>query len=61
MSNEHLSIGARAALGEHVCRLLLRPVGDIPGGLWSWSVYVDAGITGTGCDRVKADEAKPLV
>jgi hypothetical protein len=48
MSNENLCVGARADSGEHTCKLLLRPVGNIPGGLWSWRIYVDGNVHARG-------------
>lgn len=55
MSNDHLSVGARIASGEHSCRLLLRPRGDIPGGLWSWWVYVDGNVRSRGPGSLRRD------
>jgi hypothetical protein len=48
MKKEDLCIEARAEMGEHTCTLNLRPVGEIPGGLWSWSVYVDGNVHARG-------------
>jgi len=48
MVNDNVSVGARALLGEHVCQLMLRPTGEIPGGLWSWRVYVDGNVQSRG-------------
>lgn len=55
MINTNLSVGSRAALGEHICKLLLRPVGDIPGGLWSWWVYVDGNVHARGPGSLRKD------
>lgn len=55
MSNDNLSVGARAELGEHTCSLLLRPEGEIPGGLWSWWVYVDGNVHSRGPGSMRAD------
>lgn len=55
MSNDSLSVGARAEQGEHTCSLLLRPVGDIPGGLWSWWVYVDGNVHSRGPGSLRKD------
>lgn len=55
MSDDSLSVGARAELGEHICSLLLRPVGDIPGGLWSWWVYVDGNVHSRGPGSLRKD------
>lgn len=44
---------ARIASGEHACELQLRPHDGLPGGLWSWSVYVDGDVhaRAPGCTR----------
>jgi len=55
MSNARLSPGARALAGERLCQLHLRPVGDIPGGLWSWRVYVDGNVHGRGPGSTRKD------
>lgn len=51
----NLSVGARAAAGEHTCKLLLRPVGEIPGGLWSWWIYVDGNVHSRGPGSLRKD------
>jgi hypothetical protein len=43
-------------MGEHVCRLLLRPRNEIPGGLWSWKIYVDGDVHGRGPGSNRKDE-----
>ena len=55
MNKDSLCVGARAAMGEHTCALWLRPVGEIPGGLWSWSVYVDGDIHSRGPGSKRKD------
>jgi hypothetical protein len=55
MNNDSLSVGARAELGEHICSLVLRPVGDIPGGLWSWWVYLDGNVHWRGPGSLRKD------
>ena len=49
------SIGERIDAGESVCRLHLRVVGEISGGLWSWRVYVDGNVHGRGPGSTRKD------
>ena len=56
MNNHPLCNGARVALGERYCRLFLRAVSAIPGGLWSWKVYVDGNIEVRGPGSTRKDE-----
>lgn len=55
MNKDKLCVGARAAMGDHTCTFLLRPVGEIPGGLWSWLVYVDGNVHAGGPGSKRKD------
>lgn len=55
MKKEMLCVGARSTLGEHTCQLMLRPKNDIPGGLWSWWVYVDGNVNARGPGSKRKD------
>lgn len=48
-------VGAR---DEHKCRLLLRDDGHIPGGIWSWKVYVDGNIRNRGPGSTRKEPLK---
>jgi hypothetical protein len=49
---------ALAQRDEHRCMLLLREDGTIPGGLWSWSVYVDGNVHRRGPGSTRRDTLK---
>jgi hypothetical protein len=55
MTDENLSISARAEMGEPVCQLYLRPSAEIPGGLWSWRTYVNGSIHARGPGSTRRD------
>ncbi len=55
MYKDKLCVGARAAMGDHTCALMLRPIGEIPGGLWSWLVYVDGNVHARGPGSKRKD------
>ena len=42
-------------MGEDSCQLRLRPRNVIPGGLWSWSVYVDGNLHARGPGSTRKD------
>ena len=42
-------------MGDHICQLMLRPVGDIPRGLWSWRVYLDGNVISRGPGSKRKD------
>ena len=42
-------------MGDHTCALLLRPIGEIPGELWSWLVYVDGNVHAGGPGSKRKD------
>lgn len=48
MKKENLCVGSRTEMGDHTCKFYLRPVGEIPGGLWSWNVYIDGNVHARG-------------
>lgn len=39
----------------NTCMLWLRPVGEVPGGLWSWRVYVDGNVHARGPGSKRRD------
>lgn len=39
----------------NTCTLWLRPIGEIPGGLWSWRVYVDGNVHARGPGSKRKD------
>ena len=55
MNKDKLCVAARAEMGERTCQLWLRPVGEIPGGLWSWRVYVDGNVHSRGPGSTRRD------
>lgn len=55
MNKEKQCAGTRVEMGEHTCALLLRPMGEIPGGLWSWRVYVDGDVHARGPGAKRKD------
>jgi hypothetical protein len=56
--NLGIRIRALADRGEHLCKLLLRDDGSVPGGLWSWKVYVDGDVHARGPGSKRKDPLK---
>ncbi len=44
--------------GAHLCKLYLRDDGRIPGGLWSWKVYIDGDVHQRGPGSTRKDLLK---
>lgn len=55
MNKGKLCASARIEMGEHACNLWLRPVGNIPGGLWSWCVYINGDVYHRGPGSTRKD------
>ena len=58
MGYGNASNGALAEAGEHLCKLFLRDDDQVPGGLWSWKVYVDGNVQGRGPGSTRKDPLK---
>ena len=58
MTNDNLCIGALAERGDHLCHLMLCEDGQIPGELWSWSVYVNGNSHRRGPGSTRRDPLK---
>lgn len=44
MKEDEFCPAARIESGEQYCKLYLRQISELPGSLWSWSVYLDGNI-----------------
>jgi hypothetical protein len=58
VTTDNLCIRALADRGDHLCELLLRDDGSIPGGLWTWKVYVDGDVRARGPGSTRKDALK---
>ncbi|WP_431095679.1 hypothetical protein [Polaromonas aquatica] len=58
MTADNLCNAALAERGEHLCKLMLREDGNIPGELWSWSVYIDGNSHRRGPGSTRSDPLK---
>jgi hypothetical protein len=55
LNERELCPAARTNAGEHACELHLSAHDDLPGGLWSWSVYVDGNVCRRGPGFTRKD------
>jgi len=58
VTTDNLCIGALAERGDPLCKLMLREDGNVPGELWSWSVYVDGNLHRRGPGSTRKDSLK---